>query len=111
MFFFTSSLLGSFLPVYYHEELGMGIPEIATILLPTFLLIGLLPVVLLKMVSNFERVISYGIFLTMAFYVLLMFVRNPIVLGLANGLGIATFWPSFNLLLFRLANQTQEPEP
>lgn len=103
IFFFTSSLSGSFLTVYYHEELGMSMQEIAEILLITYPLIGLLPLFLLKKVGNFERIISYGIFLTMIFYALLIFVRNPIVMGLAYGLSIATFWPSFNLLLFRLS--------
>jgi len=102
IFFFTSSLSGSFLTVYYREELKMSIPEIAEILLFTFPLIGLLPLFLLRTAKNFERIISYGIFLTMIFYVALIFVRNPIVLGLAYGLSIATYWPSFNLLLFRL---------
>lgn len=33
----------------------------------------------------------------------LIFVRNPIILGLAQGVSLATFWPSFNLLQFRLS--------
>jgi Major Facilitator Superfamily len=102
LFFFTGSLSGSFLPVYYREELGLGIAEIAEILLFTFPLIGLLPLVLLKGVRNFERIISYGIFFTMFFYIILILIKNPIILGLAYGLSIATFWPSFNLLQFRL---------
>jgi len=102
LFFFTSSLSGSFLPVYYHEELGLSIAEIVEILLFTFPLIGLLPLILLKGVKNFERIISYGIFLTMLFYIILILIKNLIILGLAYGLSIATFWPSFNLLQFRL---------
>ncbi|HVP26825.1 MAG TPA: MFS transporter [Candidatus Bathyarchaeia archaeon] len=102
LFFFTSSLSGSFLPVYFHEELGLSIAEIVEILLFTFPLIGLLPLILLKSIKNFERIISYGIFLTMLFYIILILIKNPIILGLAYGLSLATFWPSFNLLQFRL---------
>jgi MFS family permease len=101
IFFFTSNLSGSFLTVYY-KELGLGIPGIITILLFTFPLIGLLPLFLLRSVKNFERIMSFGIFFTMLFYVVLIFIRTPIILGLAYGLSIATFWPSFNLLQFRL---------
>jgi MFS family permease len=102
IFFFTSSLSGSFLPVYYNKELGLSIPEIEEILLFTYLLVGLLPLLLLRYIRNFERIISFGIFFTMIFYTLLIFVRNPIILGLAYGLSLATFWPSFNLLQFQL---------
>jgi MFS family permease len=80
----------------------MSIPEIAEILIFTFPLIGLLPILLLRKIKSFERVISYGIFLTMVFFVVLIFIRNPIILGLIYGLSIATYWPSFNLLLFRI---------
>jgi len=82
--------------------MGMSILEIVEILLFTFPLIGLLPLFLLKKAENFERIISYGILLTTLFYVILIFVRSPIILGLVYGLSIATYWPSFNLLLFRI---------
>jgi len=39
--------------------------------------------------------------------VALIYAKNPIILGLAYGLSIATFWPSFNLLQFRLT-ETKE---
>ena len=48
--------------------------------------------------------LSLGVFSTLVFYVALMYIRDPVVLGLFYGLGIATFWPSFNLLLFRLSD-------
>jgi MFS family permease len=102
IFFFTSNLSGSFLTIYF-KDLGLGLVEIAEILLFTFLVIGILPLVLLKTVKSFERIFSFGIFFTMLFYISLIYVRNPITLGLAYGLGIATFWPSFNLLQFRLS--------
>jgi len=41
--------------------------------------------------------------MTMLFYVALIFVKNPLILGLAQGVSLATFWPSFNLLQFRLS--------
>ena len=103
VFFFTNSLSGSFLTVYYNKELGLSVPEIIEILLFTFPLIGLLPLILLRNVRNFERVISFGIFFTLLFYVVLMFVRSPVILGLVYGVSTATFWPSYNLLQFRLA--------
>jgi MFS family permease len=103
IFFFTSNLSGSFLPVYYKEEMGLTIAEIVEILLFTFIVIGLLPLLLLKFVKNFERIISFGIFFTMLFFIILICTKNPIFLGLVYGLSIATFWPSYNLLQFRLS--------
>lgn len=102
IFFFASNLSGSFLPIYFKEQ-GMKVPEITEILLFTFIVIGLLPLILLKSVRNFERIISFGIFFTMLFFIVLIYVKDPIILGLAYGLSMATFWPSFNLLLFRLS--------
>ena len=101
IFFFTSSLSGVFLPIYYKES-GLTLLEIVEVLFFTFLVIGLLPVTLMKIVRNFEAILTVGIFTTMLFNVVLIYVRNPIILGLFYGLGIATFWPSFNLLQFRL---------
>lgn len=102
LFFFTSNLSGSFLPIYFREA-GMSISRIEEILFFTFVVIGLLPVVLLMRIKNFEKILSFGIFSTMLFYVVLIYFTNPVILGLAYGLGIATFWPSFNLLQFRLS--------
>lgn len=94
-----------FLPVYF-KELGLSLAEIIKIMLLTFTVIGLLPIALLKLVKNFERLISLGIFLTMLFYLALIYIKEPIVLGLAYGLSVATFWPCFNLLQFRLSEST-----
>jgi MFS family permease len=102
IYFFTSNLSGMFLPVYF-KELGLNLTEMIEIMLLTFTVIGLLPIVLLKLVKNFERIISLGIFLTMLFYIALIYIKNPVVLGLAYGLSVATFWPCFNLLQFRLS--------
>lgn len=102
IFFFTTSLLGAFLPVYYRES-GLTLLEIIEILFFTFLVIGLLPLTLIKIVKNFEAVILLGIFTTMLFNGVLIYVKNPVILGLFYGLSIATFWPSFNLLQFRLS--------
>jgi MFS family permease len=90
------------LPIYFRDQ-GLGVAEIVTILLFTFIVLGFLPVTFLKLVKNFEKVISVGIFMTMLFYVALIFVKNPLILGLAQGVSLATFWPSFNLLQFRLS--------
>jgi MFS family permease len=102
IFFFASNLSGIFLPIYYKDS-GLSLLEILTLLFFTFIVIGLLPFTLLRTVKNFEGVISFGIFSTMLFYIVLIFIKNPVILGLTYGLGIATFWPSFNLLQFRLS--------
>jgi len=108
IFFFTSYLSETFLSIYFFRELQMSVPQIIVTLFFTFLVIGLLPVLLLKMTRHFERIISLGIVSTLLFYVTLSLnIKNPIILGLAYGLSIATFWPSFNLLQFRLT-ETRE---
>lgn len=105
IFFFTSNLTGMFLPVYYVES-GLKISDITILLLIAFLIIGVLPTILLKLTKNFERIICVGILLTMLFYAVLIFVKDPIIIGLAYGLSVATFWPSFNLLQFRLSESS-----
>lgn len=102
IFFFTSNLSGSFLPLYY-KEMGLTVAEIVQLLLFTFIVIGLLPLALQRFIKNFEKVMSLGIFATMLFFVVLIYIQNTIILGLTYGLSIATFWPSFNLLQFRLS--------
>jgi len=107
IFFFTSSLSGTFLTIYFKIDLGMRIPEIIVIFFFTFLFIGLLPILLIKTTRHFERIISIGILSTLLFYIALIYVKSPIILGLAYGMSMATFWPSFNLLQFRLT-ETRE---
>ena len=102
IFFFTVNLSGSFLPVYY-QETGMGLQGIVQLFFFTFVVIGLLPLFLLRVVKNFERILSAGFFLTMVFFIILIYTRNPILLGFIYGMSMATFWPSFNLLQFRLS--------
>ncbi|MEM2995078.1 MAG: MFS transporter [Candidatus Bathyarchaeia archaeon] len=102
IYFFTSNLSGMFLPIYFKES-GLSLTQIVQIMSLMFVVVGLLPVVLLKLFKNFERIISLGILLTMLFYVTLIYVKEPAVLGLTYGLSIATFWPSFNLLQFRFS--------
>jgi len=103
LFFFTNNLSGSFLPIYFRDQ-GLSVTEIVTILLFTFIVLGFVPVAFLKLVKNFEKVISVGIFMTMLFYVALIWIKSPLILGLAQGVSLATFWPSFNLLQFRLGS-------
>jgi hypothetical protein len=90
LFFFTSYLSGSFLPIYF-RDLKLSVAEIVEILLFTFLVLGFLPVVLLKVVKNFEGIISVGIFTTMLFFIALIYVKDPIILGLAQGISLSTF--------------------
>lgn len=106
LFFFTSNLSGSFLPIYF-GDVGLNVE----IMLFTFLVVGLLPFVLFKFVKNFERIMSVGIFTTMLFFVALISAKEyPVILGLAYGLSMATFWPSFNLLQFKLSESEGVPE-
>ena len=102
LFFFTSSLTGSFLPIYFRDQ-GLNLAQICAIMLLTFITLGFLPVTLLRTVKDFERMITVGILTTMLFFIALVFVKSPVILGLAYGVSLATFWPSFNLLLFRLS--------
>lgn len=102
IFFSTSDLSGVFLPVYFRES-GLTLLEIVEVLLFTFLVISLLPITLMKIFRNFEAIFTAGIFATMLFNIVLIFVKDPIVLGLFYGLSMATFGPSFNLLQFRLS--------
>jgi MFS family permease len=101
IFFLASNLSGTFIVIYF-RDMGLGILGIIEILFITFIIIGLLPLALLKSIKNFESVINLGVFFTMLFYIALIFIRHPAILGLAYGLSTATFWPSFNLLQFRL---------
>jgi MFS family permease len=105
IYFFASNLTGMFLPVYY-VSIGLNIINIATLLLLTFVIIGILPIILLRFIKNFERLICLGVALTMVFYTILIYVKNPLIIGVAYGLSIATYWPSFNLLQFRLSQSS-----
>lgn len=103
IFFFTTSLSGTFLPIYFNEALRMSIPDILVILFFNFTAIGLIPMLMIKITKHFEKIISVGIIMTLLFYIALVYVKSPIILGLAYGVSLATFWPSFNLLQFRLS--------
>ncbi len=102
LFFFTNSLTGSFLPIYFRDQ-GLSLAQICVTMLFTFMILGFLPVTLLKTVKNFERIVTVGILTTMLFFIALVFAKSPIILGLAYGVSLATFYPSFNLLMFRLS--------
>ena len=102
LFFFTNNLTGSFLPIYFRDQ-GLSMAQICAIMLLTFIILGFLPIMLLRTVKVFERIITVGILTTMLFFIALVFVKSPIILGLAYGVSLATFYPSFNLLMFRLS--------
>ncbi|MFQ6068463.1 MAG: hypothetical protein ACE5KD_02860 [Candidatus Bathyarchaeia archaeon] len=106
IFFFTNGLSNIFLPIYL-RDLGLSVFEIMVVMFFTFIVTGLLPLALINVTKYFERIISFGILFTLFFYVALIYVKNPIFLGLTYGLGIATFWPSFNLLMFRLSESSE----
>ncbi|MDE1811144.1 MAG: MFS transporter [Candidatus Micrarchaeota archaeon] len=97
----ASAVTGIFLPNYY-LQIGLSIAQIIALIGVTMFLVGIVPLITLKLFPKyFEKLLPVGIFLGMVFYALLMFVKSPLILGLAWGLTLATFWPSFNLLLFR----------
>lgn len=102
IYFLTVNFTEMFLSIFFIES-GMKVADVVTILLITFLVIGLMPLALLRFFKNFERLICCGILFTMIFYIVLIFVKNPIIIGLVYGLSSATFWPSYNLLQFRLS--------
>jgi MFS family permease len=85
----------------------MSVPEIIVILFFTFIAVGIIPSFSIRITKHFERLISLGVLLTLLFYVALIYIKNPIVLGLAYGASLAVFWPSFNLLQFRLSESKE----
>jgi len=64
IYFFSNNLTSMFLPVYY-LGLGLSMSDVVLLLLATFMIIGLLPVTLLRFVRNFERLICFGVSSTM----------------------------------------------
>jgi MFS family permease len=101
-YFLASSVIGIFLPSYY-LELGLSINQIIILVACVVSVIGLLPILTLKFLPKlFEKLLIVGIFFNVVFFALLMFVKDPLILGLVDGISMATFWPSFNLLIYRL---------
>jgi len=101
-YFLASSVIGIFLPSYY-LELGLSINQIIILIACVVSVIGLLPILTLKFFPKlFEKLLMVGIFFNVIFFVLLMFVKDPLILGLVDGISMATFWPAFNLLIYRL---------
>lgn len=97
----TSSI---FLPNYF-LGIGLSIGQIVVIGALLFLILGLVPIVTLKYAPKiFEKLLIPGILLLIVFYILLFFVKSPLLLGLTWGLSWAAFWPAFNLLLYRLTS-------
>ncbi|MDE1833689.1 MAG: hypothetical protein KGH58_04705, partial [Candidatus Micrarchaeota archaeon] len=75
----ASAVTGIFLPNYY-LQIGMSITQISALIGVTMLLVGLVPLLTLKLLPrHFERLLPIGIFLGMVFYALLMFVKSPLV--------------------------------
>lgn len=104
LYFLAQSSIGVFLPNYY-LELGLSINQIILLNVVQFILLGFLPLLVLRFFPGiFEKLITAGIGLKILFFVLLMFTKNPILLGIANGVALAMFWPAFNLMLFRFSN-------
>jgi MFS family permease len=103
MYAMALDLSGIFLPIYY-LEIGLPVTRILLILSVTFLVVGILPTLLLRTIPRyFERAITFGMLLATLFFLALLTTRNPIILGVTYGLFNAVFWPSFNLLMFRLS--------
>jgi MFS family permease len=102
LFFLASNLTGVFLPIYFVSS-GLAVNAISTILFLTFAMMGLVPLILIRLVRNFERIMSLGILMSAFFYAMMVYAKNPILLGICYGLSQSTFWPSFNLLQFRFS--------
>lgn len=102
LFFLASNLTGVFLPIYFVNS-GLAVNAISIILFLTFVVMGLVPLILILIIRNFERIISMGILLSALFYAAMVYVKNPILLGICYGLSLSTFWPCFNLLQFRFS--------
>lgn len=101
-YFFSGAVTSIFLPNYY-LELGLSINQIIILIACIVSVLGLLPILTLKFLPEiFEKLLIVGVFFNIVFLALLMFVRDPFVLGLVDGISMATFWPAFNLLIFRL---------
>jgi MFS family permease len=101
LFFLASSLTGIFLPSYY-IEMGLSINQIIVIIGIMLIVLGTVPILTLKLFpKHFEKLLMVGLALNAMFFLMLIFVKNPIILGLTYGLSVATFWPAFNLLMLR----------
>jgi MFS family permease len=104
--FFTlsSAVTGIFLPNYY-LEIGLSINQITLLMGVVFITLAIVPVLTLKFMPNsFEKLLVVGVILSALFYAMLIYVKDPLLLGLSLGLSYATFWPAFNLLLFRFSD-------
>lgn len=100
----ATAVTSVFLPNYY-LGVGLSVNQIILLFAILFATLGFSPLLTLKFLPKlFEKLLSVGLLLSMVFYFLLGSVRNPLILGLVQGLSWATFWPAFNLLLFRLTN-------
>ncbi|HXX87210.1 MAG TPA: MFS transporter [Candidatus Acidoferrum sp.] len=100
----SSTATGIFLPNYY-LQIGLGIHQIIILIASMLLVLGLIPILTLKFLPQiFEKLLILGILLNAVFYVLLATVKEPLILGIVYGLSLATYWPAFNLLLFRLTD-------
>lgn len=93
-----------FLPNYFLQT-GLSMNQVILLFASLFVTLGIVPILTLKFLPKvFERLLILGIVLQALFYFLLIFVNNPILLGLVYGLALATFFPSYNLLIYRFTN-------
>jgi len=100
----SSSIIGIFLPTYY-LELGLSINQIIILVACMIAMLGVVPFFILRFLPKyFERMVSVGVISTILFYVCLIYVKNPLVIGIVYGIAMAAFWPPFNLLVLRLSN-------
>ncbi len=102
-FFYSlaSSASGLFLPSYFLQA-GLTINQMVILWGVMFIMLGILPIIALKFLArHFERLLGVGLLLQVAFYAMLGTVKDPVILGLVQGVSLAAFWPSFNLLLLK----------
>jgi MFS family permease len=106
-YYLSHSTIGIFLPNYY-LSVGLSVNQIVLLSSLMFIILGFLPLLNLKYFSKyFERFMILGLVSNAVFFALLIFVKNPLVLGIAYGISLATFYPAFNLMIFRFTDIKQ----
>ncbi|MHB1908095.1 MAG: MFS transporter [Nitrososphaerales archaeon] len=103
----ASSLVGIFLPIYY-LKIGSGdLVWIIEFLATQFIVLGIVPRFTLRYLSaEFERLILFGFVSYCIYDYFLIYISNPYAIGIAAGLALGTFWPSFNTIQLRISNKS-----
>ena len=102
----ANSLIAVFLPAYYLKLGSGGLSWAVEFLATQFLVLGFIPRFNLRWFPHqFEKLLFAGFGLYILYDVLLIYLDNPIIIGIVAGLALGTFWPSFNTLQLRLTDR------